>query len=72
MEYISHDKLWRLEFYNNVSAKSRVQDNNLNQLKLKLNDTYKKDAKIITKFEAVIDEDLINKQNLKLSMTKMV
>ena len=30
MAYISYDKLWRSEFYNNVSAKDRVQDINLN------------------------------------------
>ena len=45
MAYISFDKLWRSEFYNNVSARDRVQDINLDQLKLKVNDTYKKDGK---------------------------
>ena len=40
--YKSYDKLWRSEFYSNVSAKDRVQDLNLDQLKLKVNDTYKK------------------------------
>ena len=44
MEYICFNKLWRREFKNIVS-KGRVQDINLNQLKLKLNDTYKKDEK---------------------------
>ena len=42
MAYISFDNLWRSEFYNNVSAKDRVQDINLNQIKLKVNDTHKK------------------------------
>ena len=53
MAYISHDKLWRSENYNTVSATDRVQDINLNQLKLKKNDTYKKDEKITKTFEAV-------------------
>ena len=39
-----------VNFYNNVFAKTRVQDINLNQLKLKVNDTYKKDDKITTIF----------------------
>ena len=39
MAYISYDKLWTNEFYNIVSAKNRVQDMNLNQLKLMVNDT---------------------------------
>ena len=43
MAYIGFDKLWRSEFSNNVSEKDRVQDKNLNQLKLKFNDAYKKD-----------------------------
>ena len=45
MAYIGYDKLWRSEFYINVSAKDRVQDINLNQMKLKVDDTYKKDGK---------------------------
>ena len=39
MVYIPYDKLWISEFNNNVSAKDRVQDINLNQLKLKVNNT---------------------------------
>ena len=38
-------------FCNNVSAKNSVQDTNLNQLKLKVNDTYKKDEKMTKHFE---------------------
>ena len=71
MTYISFNKLWQKEFYNNVSAKDRVQDINLNQLKLKVNDTYKKDEKITTKFEAVIDEDVINKTYLDTKFSKI-
>ena len=39
MPYISYDKLWRIEFYNIVSAKNKVQAININQFKLKVNDT---------------------------------
>ena len=55
MASISYDKLWEGEFYNNISAKDRVQDISLNQIKLKVNDTYKKDENRTTKFEAVND-----------------
>ena len=41
MAFISYDKIWGSEFYNNVSAKDRLQDITCNQLKLKLNDSYK-------------------------------
>ena len=54
--YISYDKLWSSEFYNNVSAKISLQDTNPNQLKLKVNDFYKKDEKIITKFEPMMTQ----------------
>ena len=39
MASFSYDKLWRSEFYNNVSAKARNQSICLNQLKLKVIDT---------------------------------
>ena len=59
MAYKSYDNLWRSEFYNNVSSKNIVKDFNLNQLKLKVNDTYKKDEKV-TNIEPSHDEDVIN------------
>ena len=62
MAYFSYDKVWRSEYNNNVSAKDRVQDNNLEQLKLKVNDSYKKDEKITINFRAIIDEDNICKK----------
>ena len=40
MAYISFDKLWRSDFFNNVSIKDRVQNINLNQLKLKVNNIF--------------------------------
>ena len=70
MAYFSYDKLWRSKFYNNVCAKDRVQDINLNQLKLKVNDSYKKEEKT-TKFEAVNDEDIINKACLDKNLSKI-
>ena len=45
MAYKGYDEIWFSEFCNNVSAQDRVQDINLNQLKLKVNDTYGKDEK---------------------------
>ena len=41
----SYDKLWRNDFYQNVSAKNRVQDKFLTLLKLKENGTQKKSEK---------------------------
>ena len=64
MTYISYDKLWRNEFFNNVCAKDRVPGVNLNQLKLKENDTSKKFEKISTNFKPAHDEDVINKAYL--------
>ena len=58
MEYTSNDKLWRFEFYNNVSAKNREPDINLNRLKLKVNDTFRKGDKITTSFDPSDDEVL--------------
>ena len=41
--------------------KVKVQDMNINQIKLEVHDTYKEDEKITTIFEAVNDSDVINK-----------
>ena len=70
MAYIRYDKLWRSEFYNNVFAKDKVQDIHLNQLKLKVNDTYQKDEKITTSFKPSHDEDVINKAFLDEKLSK--
>ena len=61
MACINYNKLWRSDFFNNVSAKDKKQDTNFNQIKLKVNDTYRKNEKIATKFEALNDEDNKNK-----------
>ena len=42
MVYNSYGKVRRSEFYNKVSANDRVHDISQNQLKLKVNNTYKK------------------------------
>ena len=68
MAYLSYDKLWRSEFYNNISATDRVQDINRNQVKFKVNDSYKKVDKLTTKFEAVNNEHVTNK---RFSVTKL-
>ena len=64
MAYISHNNLWESDFHNIVSKKDQVQDLNINQLKLKVPNAYKKDEKITTNFEAVDNEDVVNKAYL--------
>ena len=63
--------MWGSEFHNNVPAKVKVQDINLTQLELIVNDTFRKDEKITTKFEAVDDEDVINKAYLDTKLSKI-
>ena len=70
MAYLSYDKLWRTEFYNNISANGRVQDLNLKQVKLKVNDTFKKDEKITTKFKPSNPENVMNKGFLKTNLSR--
>ena len=60
MAYKSYDILWRSEFYKCL-CKRWEQDINLNQLKLKVNDTYKTGEKITTNFESSNAEDVITK-----------
>ena len=71
MAYISYNKLWESEFDNIVSKRDKLQDLNINQLKLEVNDTYKKDEKITTNFEAVDNEDVINKGHLDSKLLKI-
>ena len=44
---------------------------NINQLKLEVHDTYKKDEKLTTDFEAVHDKDVINKAYLDKKLKKI-
>ena len=70
MAYISYNKLWESEFDGIVSKRDKLQDSNINQLKLEIYDTYKKDEKITTNFKAVDDEDFINKGYLDEELKK--
>ena len=71
MVYISYNKLWESEFDGIVSKRDKLQDLNINQLKLEVHDTYKKDEKLTTNFEAVNDEDVINKFFLHEKLLKI-
>ena len=71
MAYISYNKLWESEFDNIVSKRDKLQDLNINQIKLEVHDTYKKDEKITTDFKAVNDEDVINKAYLDEKLLKI-
>ena len=64
MAYISYNKLGESEFDGNVFKRDSLQDSNMNQLKLKLDDTYKKNEKITTNSEPIDDTDIINKAYL--------
>ena len=61
MAYISYNKQWESEFNGFVSKRDKLQDLNDNQLKLEVHDTYQKDEKITTNFEASNNKDVINK-----------
>ena len=71
MAYISYNKLWESEFDGIVSKRDKLQDLNINQLKLEVHDTYKKDEKLTTNFEAVDNEDVINKGYLDSKLSKI-
>ena len=71
MVYISYNKLWESEFDGIVSKRDKLQDLNTNQLKLEVHDTYKKDEKITTNFEAIDNEDVINKGYLESKLLKI-
>ena len=61
MAYISYNKLWESEFDGIVSRRDKLQDLNINELKLVVHDTYKKDEKLTTNFKPTDDSDVINK-----------
>ena len=71
MAYISYNKLWESEFDGIFSKRDKLQDANISQLKLEVHDTYKKDEKITTNFEAVDDIDVINKGYLDEKLIKI-
>ena len=67
---MSYNKLWESEFDGIVSKRDKLQDLNINQLKLEVHDTYKKDEKLTKNFEAVNNEDVINKGYLDEKLLK--
>ena len=71
MAYISFNKLWESEFDGIVSKRDKLQDLNINQVKLEVHDTYKKDEKLITNFEPVDNSDVINKGYLDEKLLKI-
>ena len=71
MAYISYNKLWESEFDGIVSKRDKLQDLNINQLKLEVYDSYKKDEKISTKFEPTDNTDVINKGYLDEKLLKI-
>ena len=71
MAYISYNKLWESEFDGIVSRRDKLQDLNINQLKLEVHDTYKKDEKLTTNFEPNDNEDVINKGYLDSKLFKI-
>ena len=71
MAYISYNKLWESEFDGIVSRRDKLQDLNINNSKFEVLDTYKKDEKLTTNFEAVDDKDVINKVYLDSKLLKI-
>ena len=51
--------------------RDKLQDLKINQLKLEVHDTYKKDEKIGTSFKSVDDEDVLNKGFLDKKYLKL-
>ena len=71
MAYIRYNKLWESEFDGIVSKRDKLQDLNINNLKLEVLDTYKKDEKLTTSFEPVDELDVINKGYLDSKLMKI-
>ena len=71
MAYITYSKPWESEFHNIVSEKDKVQELNINQLKLQVHDTYRKDEKLTTNFEPVNNDDAINEAYLDEKLLKI-
>ena len=62
--------MWESEFDGIVSKRDKLQDANINQLKLEVHDTYKKDEKLTTNFEPTDNSDVINKAYLDEKLKK--
>ena len=70
MVYISWNKLWESEFDNIDSKRDKLQDMRNNQIKLEVDETYKKVKKITTNFQLRNNEDVISKAYLDEKMLK--
>ena len=70
MTDVSYIKLWETESDDIVFEKDEVQDMNINHLNLEVYDIYKEDKKLTNVFEAVNDEDVINKAFLDEKLSK--
>ena len=53
-----------------VSKRDKLQDLNINQLKLEVHDAYKKDEKLTTNFKPIDNSDVINKGYLDEELKK--
>ena len=71
MAYKSYNKLWEKEFDNIVSKRHKLQVMNINQLKLEVHDSCRKDEKLTTNFERTDDSDVINKAYLYEKLLKI-
>ena len=71
MAYISYNKLWESEFDGIVSKRDKLLDLNINQLKLEVHDSYRKDEKLTTNFEPNDNEDVISNAYLDSKLLKI-
>ena len=63
--------MWESEFDGIVSKRDKLQDLNINQLKVEVHDTYRKNEKKTTNFEPTDDSDVINKSYLVEKLKKI-
>ena len=71
MVYISYNKLWESELDGIVSNRDKLHGLNINQLKLEVHHTYRKDEKIATNLKPVVNQDVINKGYLDSKLLKI-
>ena len=71
MAYKSYNKLWEGKIDGIDSRRDKLQDLNINQLKLEVHDTYKKEEKLTTNFEPIDVSDVINKTYLDEKLKKI-
>ena len=63
--------MWEPEVDGIVSKRDKLQDLNINQLKLEVHDTYKTDEKITIDFEPTDNSDVIKSYKEKLPRRKV-